>query len=870
MRLLSTPKPSLVKIKLLVFLILLGLLYSCTFSPPEQKKWIETINGYYFLGTDNEYIYKWDGEYFEKYINGYGELSVFLEDSLIETISLNSAYFGAKSDEDVYEIEGDKYVGSLKDELFYGRGVLIKENGDVFSGKFENGSPDGLLNYYKKGKLRYSGLWKMGKYHGMGIQYFENGQSMEGIWYDGVLSKTPKTKINFNNGEYYGNVLNGEPNGVGEIVYSNGNKYVGGWKNGHFNDEGTYTIVNKGTILGEWNEGVLNGYTELDFKELFCAGFYEYGKLNGHVYCIYTDTAIYSGDYLNNKKEGYGDFFFNNGESYQGSWKNDMFDGLGLYIFNNGDSYIGEWKNGVQNGSGTIQTELYDFTGDIESGIISGYGEIEYNKEGDTYKGYFEQNSKSGQGTYIYSNGNKYKGEFKNDLFNGIGIFTYVDGSQYQGEFYNGKMYGEGSLYLKEGDSNLVVTANWNGKNEFPNQASILFPNGDLYEGQVVNGFPTNNGIWTTEIEREQNLQQDLSEKTKLSRANDFYKKHKESINLVGDILGYIEIGAIVVTEIAILAAPLTGGASLVVVPISGPVALGAKAGYAGIQGLNAISSGIDAEEYYRKGDTVQAIKSATEAAGYSALATASIVAPSVVAKTMGKTTKFVTPIVKKSLKPLITYGKTYGKRFVVEVNKNGVIKKVVRTAGRLRTGLNKQALNTNESLRLLNKKNNIVGQVLGKAKDGTVLSRNMYAAGKKYIKGTASHHLIGNPVNKFRFLSKDGKNKSVLLSQMLKKYDIDINSAINGIRLPAGHIVDGVKGLKMTKAKGQIHIGSHTPEYYDAVYEIVKSAKNKKQFIEALSSVKKKIYDGDLLLNRVRKKNTVFRTKQIKATNSK
>ncbi|AFU70520.1 hypothetical protein P700755_003949 [Psychroflexus torquis ATCC 700755] len=842
------------KYRLYIYIILISIIQGCTYQPPKESTWIKTKNDYYIFAIENEYSYEWNGEHFERYIIGSGDLNVFIGDSLIKTLSLKNILFGAIDNDDVFEINKDRYIGKLKDGLFSGNGVLIKENEEIYIGEFNNGKPNGLLNYYRNGKLRYSGHWKFGVYNGTGIQYHQNGQTNDGIWINGVISG--KTKIHYNNGEYYGYLLNGKPNEQGVISFLNGSKYDGNWKNGYFSGQGTFIDKKKDTIFGEWDNGLLNGYAEIISKNSYFSGAFEQGKLNGNGYYVYSDSSVYSGHFSNNKKEGYGDFLFNNKDLYQGEWKEDRFDGIGFYSYNNGDFYIGDWQDGIQNGTGTIETRLYKYTGDISSGVVSGYGEIDYKKEGDIYKGNFSQNIKSSLGTYFYKNGNKYEGEFQNDLFNGIGIFTYEDGSRYQGEFYNGKIYGEGSLYLKEGDSSLVITAIWNDEGKFPEEASILFPNGDLYEGTLKNGFPTDKGIWSTQKEREQNTVFNQSEESLSHRANEFYKKHQESINIFGDILGYIEIGAIVVTEIAILAAPITGGKSLVVAAISGGVAFGAKAGYASIQSLNALSSGIDAKEYYEEGDTAMAKKAAMKSAGYTTLAVISLGAPGVAGKTMSKTSRFITPVIKKTFKPLLIYNKTYGKRFIVKILQNGKVQKIVRTAKRFRMSISKQTLNAKESIRILKDKNNILKQLLAEPKSGSVLSQNMNAVGKKYIKGTQAHHIIGN----------DSRcASSVLLKQLLKTNKIDINNAINGMRLPGGHKDNGVKAYKTTTAKGQIHKGSHNCKYYDAVYEIMKNAKNQQQFIELLSKVKKEIYSGKISLNRINLKNTTFNTVRTK-----
>ena len=53
---------------------------------------------------------------------------------------------------------------------------------------------------------------------------------------------------------YKGDVENGVPNGLGFLIYPNGNKYVGSWKNGKKN-EGTYTWSKGDEYVGEYKDG---------------------------------------------------------------------------------------------------------------------------------------------------------------------------------------------------------------------------------------------------------------------------------------------------------------------------------------------------------------------------------------------------------------------------------------------------------------------------------------------------------------------------------------------------------------------------------------------------------------------------------------
>lgn len=58
----------------------------------------------------------------------------------------------------------------------------------------------------------------------------------------------------------------------------------------------------------------------------------------------------YTGDWKNDKKEGYGIYVWDDGQKYEGYWKNNLRHGNGTVIFENGESLTGRWTNGSLNG----------------------------------------------------------------------------------------------------------------------------------------------------------------------------------------------------------------------------------------------------------------------------------------------------------------------------------------------------------------------------------------------------------------------------------------------------------------------------------------------------------------------------------------
>ena len=76
-------------------------------------------------------------------------------------------------------------------------------------------------------------------------------------------------------------------------------------------------------------------------------------KLSKAVY-NYPDGATYKGDWLNNKRHGYGFWMRPDGTRYEGEWANDKPNGRGTLISKDGRKYSGEWLNGRRNGLGTM------------------------------------------------------------------------------------------------------------------------------------------------------------------------------------------------------------------------------------------------------------------------------------------------------------------------------------------------------------------------------------------------------------------------------------------------------------------------------------------------------------------------------------
>ena len=517
------------KIRNIIYTILTSLYIilanSCSSYP--DHLWIKTNDNIWLWisSSDTTKSFLWKGDVIDCVPNGIGNLSVIDTDGH-KTDYKKNLFYGAQSIEDIVIMDdGSQYIGNIIDNKMEGFGVLVKTD-ELYIGYFHNSKPDGFLKLYKKSKLYYEEYWKNGSFNGEGTLYKEDKSIKKGTWENGRLIQTYYKNIT-DEGFYDGYVLDGKPNGIGHMSYKNGSYYDGSWSNVVWSGNGTY-YTKTDTLTGEFVNGKLRGTGIYKSQNFLYDGEWLDNKPDGIGYAETSDSSFYSGMWSDGQRNGFGNIVFPNRDSYSGDWANNQFNGIGTYTYaQNEDVYYGEWKDGLQNGLGTYTAKGFEYSGNWEEGWINGNGRITY-ANNDFYEGNFVENERYGIGYYQFSNGNSYEGEFIDGKFNGLGIFRFADGNIYEGEFQNGKIKGDGTLYYIEGKDTLAITANWDGTNNFPKQASVLFSNGDLYEGELVNGFPTENGIWTTEVERNH------SESTvfdSVKRANEFYKRHRNTWN---------------------------------------------------------------------------------------------------------------------------------------------------------------------------------------------------------------------------------------------------------------------------------------------------------------------------------------------------
>lgn len=155
---------------------------------------------------------------------------------------------------------------------------------------------------------------------------------------------------------------------------------------------------------------------------------------------------IYTGQFLNGQKHGWGKYLTESQDLYEGHFENDQMQGYGEILHHSGQKYMGEWVNSKQHGKGKEEWNTGStFEGCYSNGKKHGVGTLVF-KDGGRYVGEFIENEISGAGIFFYKDGKKYSGEWKGNKINGKGVMTWPDGKKYEGEFIDDKKHGFGTF----------------------------------------------------------------------------------------------------------------------------------------------------------------------------------------------------------------------------------------------------------------------------------------------------------------------------------------------------------------------------------------------------------------------------------------
>jgi len=221
-----------------------------------------------------------------------------------------------------------------KDERFF-----IFSNKDIISNKFISNNTDSINeeiyqgDINKKGEkhgfgkyispmVKRIGMWRDDKFTGWGREIRENDDIYEGKFIDGKLNGKGIYKDKKNKITYIGDFLNYKFNGKGDL-YTKNYHYQGDFNNNKMNGNGRIEIYNQGIYEGTFKDDQLDGNGILKWKDgRYYIGKVSKGQLNGYGEEKFSDGTIYKGNYINGKKQGQGKVITPKGKIIKGEFIN--------------------------------------------------------------------------------------------------------------------------------------------------------------------------------------------------------------------------------------------------------------------------------------------------------------------------------------------------------------------------------------------------------------------------------------------------------------------------------------------------------------------------------------------------------------------
>ncbi|KAM6121567.1 radial spoke head 10 homolog B [Phoenicopterus ruber ruber] len=252
----------------------------------------------------------------------------------------------------------------------------------------------------------YEGEKVHGLYEGEGFAYFEGGNTYKGMFSEGLM------------------------HGQGTYTWADGVKYEGTFVKNVQMCHGRYTWKDGSIYEGSIKNGVRHGFGffRSGTRPVSYIGYWYKGKRHGKgtIYYDQEYTSWYSGDWVNNIKEGWGIRCYKSGNIYEGQWEKNVCHGKGrMRWLTANQEYMGQWVYGIQHGFGThvwflkrIPLSQYplrnEYVGDFVNGERHGHGKFIY-ASGAVYNGEWVCNKKHGKGKFVFKNGYVYEGEFIDD-----------------------------------------------------------------------------------------------------------------------------------------------------------------------------------------------------------------------------------------------------------------------------------------------------------------------------------------------------------------------------------------------------------------------------------------------------------------------
>lgn len=246
------------------------------------------------------------------------------------------------------------------------------KNGDLYIGQYTLNTPYGEGNFITKG-YSYFGQWKGGKPNGAGQEIYENSNCRFKGEYVASIKNGPGI-IRFYDGSYFeGELFDDNVQGFGVLVwYSHKNFEIENSNTlcmGKLRNRNVGVLTpNSGNgliVLGSQNRqmGVSPSNSEKIRTNSFSysaiqnkyEGYWKENMFHGLGKTTFSNGNIYEGEYIENKKSGFGVFLWTASKKgwkiFAGYWLNGKRHGNGVLLFENGKQEYQVWKEGTKIGT---------------------------------------------------------------------------------------------------------------------------------------------------------------------------------------------------------------------------------------------------------------------------------------------------------------------------------------------------------------------------------------------------------------------------------------------------------------------------------------------------------------------------------------
>ena len=209
---------------------------------------------------------------------------------------------------------------------------LIINNDEIYKGDINKNKEKHGFGRFISPNIKRIGMWRRDNFSGWGREIKENGDIFEGKFINGKLNGKGIHKNKNNNTTYIGEYYNSMRHGKGEL-YTNDFHYKGDFNNNKFEGKGKIEIYNEGEYEGDFKDNLFDGKGMLKWKDgRFYIGELSKGKMNGYGEETFSDGKIYKGNYVDGNKDGHGKLVTADGNIYEVEFRN------GEYINNSQQS----------------------------------------------------------------------------------------------------------------------------------------------------------------------------------------------------------------------------------------------------------------------------------------------------------------------------------------------------------------------------------------------------------------------------------------------------------------------------------------------------------------------------------------------------